>query len=90
VQFTKTVTTTTQQQRRNEIFKAATTDRSPFPNFTEGTSLVPLYDKLVTEKEGENSDEFIDEIHGTSNGNAIRGGLGVSQLVNSKRIKKGC
>ncbi|ODM88985.1 hypothetical protein Ocin01_17698 [Orchesella cincta] len=88
IQLTKTSKTTT--QRRNDMIKAG--DRSTFNTYMEGSSLGPLFDTCVTEtgEGGENSDGCIDMADGGGRDNVGKGGLSVNQVVNSKRIKKGC
>ncbi|CAL8118362.1 unnamed protein product [Orchesella dallaii] len=88
IQLTKTSKTTS--QRRNDMIK--TGDRSTFTTFMEGSSLGPLFDTCVTEtaEGGENSDGCINMAESGARDNAGKGGLGINQVVNSKRIKKGC
>lgn len=87
VQFTKTPKTTS-TQRKNDMIKAAIGDR-----FTESSSLAAFLDTFGNEngEGGDESDSCMDGGSGASAGNTlIRGAIGTNQLVNSKRIKKGC
>ncbi len=84
VQFTKT-----SQLRRNDLIKAAVGER-----YSDASSnLAVLFDSFVTEngKEDKNSDGCDDDgIEVVGNALIRSSGICANQIINSKRIKKGC